>query len=73
MAYAVGALLETVYSAGKLNGEPPMTRFLAQHLGSSHHYSVARAQRDFDYTPLVTVEEGLRRLEPELKKLAGAR
>jgi hypothetical protein len=27
-------------------------------------------QRDFGDKPLVTVEEGMRRLEPELKRLA---
>jgi nucleoside-diphosphate-sugar epimerase len=73
MAYAAGRLLETAYSAGRLSGEPPMTRFLAQQLCGSHYYSVARAQRDFNYTPLVSVAEGMRRLEPELKKLAGRR
>lgn len=73
MAYAAGAVLETIYSAGKLSGEPPMTRFLAQQLGGSHHYSIARAQHDFDYKPLVSVAEGMRRLESELKELAEAR
>jgi 2-alkyl-3-oxoalkanoate reductase len=73
MAYAAGAILETIYSAGKLNGEPPMTRFLAQQLSGSHHYSIARAQHDFDYKPLVSVEEGMRRLEPELRKLAAGK
>lgn len=69
-AYAVGGLLETVYSAARLAGEPPMTRFLAQQLGGSHYYETRKARRDFGYEPLVTVEEGLRRLEPELKRLA---
>lgn len=68
-AYAVGGLLEAVYAAARLPGEPPMTRFLARQLGGSHYYSIARAQRDFDYRPLVSVEEGLLRLEPELRRL----
>lgn len=70
-AYAIGSLMEVVYLAGKRVGEPPMTRFLAQQLGGSHYYTVARAQRDFDYRPIVSVAEGMRRLEPELKRLAG--
>lgn len=70
MAGFVGGLLETVYSAGRLDKEPPMTRFLAQQLSGSHHYSIAKARRDFGYSPVVSVEEGLRRLEPELMRLA---
>ena len=46
-----------------------MTRFLASQLSSSHYYNIAAARRDFGYTPPVSVEEGLRRLEPELQQL----
>ncbi len=69
-AYAIGAVCEAVFSILRLSGEPPMTRFLAQQLSGSHYYDVGRAQRDFGYRPLVSVEEGMRRLEPELKRLA---
>jgi hypothetical protein len=47
-----------------------MTRFLAAQLSSSHSYRIDKAQRDFGYSPIVTVEEGLRRLEPELRRFA---
>ncbi|MSR56168.1 MAG: NAD-dependent epimerase/dehydratase family protein [Planctomycetaceae bacterium] len=70
VAYAAGALLETLYAARGLNSEPPMTRFLAQHLGGSHYYSIAKAQQDFDYRPVVSVDEGLLRLEPDVRRLA---
>jgi 2-alkyl-3-oxoalkanoate reductase len=68
-AYTVGALCEGVYRAVGLRQEPPMTRFLAQQLGGTHYYAVGRAQRDFGYKPIVPVDEGMRRLEPELKRL----
>jgi nucleoside-diphosphate-sugar epimerase len=70
VAYALGGLLEAIYAALRLSAEPPMTRFLAQQLSGSHSYQITRAERDFGYKPLVTVEEGMRRLEPELKRLA---
>ena len=66
-------LLNSFNSSGKCQGMlpfAPMTRFLAQQLGGSHDYSVAKAQRDFGYTPIVPVAEGMRRLEPELRRLA---
>jgi nucleoside-diphosphate-sugar epimerase len=69
-AYAIGGALEAIYAVLHLSSEPPMTRFVAQQLSGSHSYQIGRAERDFGYKPLVTVEEGLRRLEPELKRLA---
>jgi 2-alkyl-3-oxoalkanoate reductase len=71
-AYAIGAACEAAYRVLRLRGEPPMTRFLAQQLSGSHYYDVGRAQRDFDYKPIVPVDEGMRRLEPELQQLAAA-
>ena len=69
-AYAVGAACEAIFTLLRIASEPPMTRFLAQQLSGSHYYAIDRAQRDFGYRPIVTVEEGMRRLEPELKRLA---
>ncbi len=65
-----GAVLETVWNLLRLKGEPPMTRFVAAQLAESHSYSIAAAQRDFGYQPLVSIEEGLRRLQPDLDRLA---
>lgn len=67
-----GGIIEAVYAAVRLPGEPPMTRFLASQLSGSHYYDVSRAKADFGYNPHVSFEEGMRRLDPELKKL-GAR
>ena len=66
-AYGIGAACEAVYSVLRLKSEPPLTRFLALQLGGTHFYSVAKAQRDFGYAPLVNVAEGMRRMAVELK------
>ena len=63
----IGALLETAFSLLRLPGEPRMTRFLAAQLATSHYFDITRARQDFNYKPLVSPEEGLRRL---LKSLA---
>lgn len=68
-AWLAGATCEAVYGALQIRAEPPITRFLAAQLGSDHWYSIEKARRDFGYRPLVSVEEGLRRLEPELRSL----
>ncbi|GAB4139171.1 MAG: NAD-dependent epimerase/dehydratase family protein [Planctomycetaceae bacterium] len=69
-AKRIGGVLEVIYRVFRLPGEPPMTRFLASQLSSSHYYSIAAAERDFGFSPKVSVEEGMRRLEPELRQLA---
>ena len=69
-AIAVGGVLEALFRVLRLPGEPPMTRFLAAQLAGSHSYSIAAAQRDFQYQPVVTMETGLIRLQPDLQRLA---
>ena len=66
MAWYVGSVLETAWELLGRKHDPPMTRFVAAQLSGSHSYSIAAAQRDFGYRPLVTVEEGLRRMQPDL-------
>lgn len=65
-ASTIGAVLEGVHKLFGISSEPRMTRFLASQLSRSHWYRVDKARRDFGFESVVTVEEGLRRLEPEL-------
>lgn len=62
-AYAVGAICEGLWSALPLRGEPPMTRFLAEQLSTTHWYDMAPAERDFGYAPRVSFHEGIIRLK----------
>jgi nucleoside-diphosphate-sugar epimerase len=61
VAYAAGAVLEAAWSLFGLKGEPMMTRFVAAQLGTSHHYDLTAARRDFGYELLVSDEEALGR------------
>ena len=61
-AYAIGAVSETLWPLLRLPGEPPLTRFLAEQLSTTHWYDMAPATRDFGYVPKVTIAEGLERL-----------
>jgi nucleoside-diphosphate-sugar epimerase len=61
-AYAIGAVCEVLWHLLPLKGEPPLTRFLAEQLSTTHWYSMEPATRDLGYVPKVTIEEGLRRL-----------
>ena len=61
-AYLIGAICEGLWHALPLKGEPPMTRFLAEQLSTSHWYSMAPATRDFGYVPKVSFAEGIDQL-----------
>ena len=74
LAYFVGWCLETGYRVLPLSGEPPMTRFLARQLSTSHFFQSRRARDDFGYQPLVSTELGLERLGQYLReRVADAR
>jgi 2-alkyl-3-oxoalkanoate reductase len=61
-AMRLGAFLEGVYGLFRIKNEPPMTRFLASQLAKSHYYNISRAKNDFGYMPIVSHEEGMKRL-----------
>jgi 2-alkyl-3-oxoalkanoate reductase len=61
-AMRLGSFLEGVYGLLGIKSEPPMTRFLASQLATSHYFDISRSKKDFDYQPLVSHEEGMRRL-----------
>ena len=62
LASVAGAAMEGIWGAFGLSGEPPMTRFLAAQLATSHWYDMEPARRDLGYAPQVTMEEALQRL-----------
>ena len=67
-AYWVGGVLEGIFKIFPLKGEPPMTRFAARELATSHWFDISRAKQDLGYIPLVSTEEGLERMTTWLNK-----
>lgn len=65
-AWRYGALLEGWYKILGLTSEPIMTRFLSAQLGQTHYLNIAKARRDFAYTPKVTMDEGMADLAKHL-------
>lgn len=66
-ARTAGRVLEWVYRTLRLSAEPPMTRFVAIQMSTSHWYDIAAARRDLGYDPRVSIDEGLRRLGESLR------
>jgi len=65
-ARKIGLAMEAVYGLLRLGGEPPMTRFLATQLATSHYFDITRAREDFGYEVKISTAEGMRRLAAEL-------
>jgi len=68
MAWLLGTAFEFLYKVLHIKKEPPMTRFVAEELATSHWFDISAARRDLGYSPRVSTKEGLLLLENWLKK-----
>lgn len=68
IAWLIGAIFECVYKTLQINSEPPMTRFVANELSNAHWFDISAARRDLGYSPQISIEAGLKRLEAGLLK-----
>ena len=65
VARGAGAAVEAVWEHLPLrsaDGEPPMTRFLAEQLSTAHWFDQRRTRTDLRWRPGVSIDEGLHRL-----------
>ena len=65
VARAAGSAVEAAGARLPLrsaDGEPPMTRFLAEQLSTAHWFDQRRTRADLRWRPAVSLDEGLRRL-----------
>ena len=72
-ATRIGSAVERVWPVIRGTDEPPLTRFLAEQLGTAHWFDPRPAAQDLGWTPAVTIDDGLRRLaewyarDPEIR------
>ena len=62
-AYVAGAVFEFFYKLFNIKTDPPITRFVAIELGTSHWFNISKAKKDLGYYPKISTEEGLKRLK----------
>ncbi len=67
VATRVGGVIERVWPRlpGRFTGgnpEPPLTRFVAEQLGTAHWFDPRPAAEDLGWSPVVSIDEGLARL-----------
>ncbi len=63
LAYGLGATLEAAHAVLRIDREPLMTRFAASELSHAQWFDISAARRDLNYTPKVTIDEGLTHLQ----------
>lgn len=59
LAFNIGLFFESWYRFFKINGEPPMTRFVSLQFSRSHYFSHEKAKNDFGYDPKISIEQAL--------------
>lgn len=62
LARLIGIGCEKIWAGLRLPGEPPMTSFVVNELSTAHWFDISAAKRDLEYTPEISIEEGLKRL-----------
>jgi nucleoside-diphosphate-sugar epimerase len=62
LARAAGAVVEKLWTLAGRQEEPPMTRFLAEQLSTAHWFDQRETQELLDWTPAVSIDEGLAKL-----------
>lgn len=58
-ATLAGSVVERLWPLRHPDVEPPLTRFLAEQLGTAHWFDPRPARDDLAWTPTVTIDEGL--------------
>lgn len=72
LARGAGSIIEKAWTAAGARGwvrdEPPMTRFLAEQLSTAHWFDQRHTQAVLDWTPAVSLDEGLARLAEHYRR-----
>lgn len=61
MAYAWAAVMETLRAigSGRTRGEDGLSRFAVRYLATHHYFSIGRIRKALDWTPGVSLSEGI--------------
>jgi nucleoside-diphosphate-sugar epimerase len=62
VAHAAGGLIERAWQRSGRAGEPPLTAFVAEQLGTAHWFDQRRTRAALDWIPRIGLDEGFRRL-----------
>ena len=73
VAALAGATVETAWRVSCRRGDPPLTRFLAEQLGTAHWFDQRRTRQLLGWTPNISLEAGFQRLAAARQQLSSPR
>jgi nucleoside-diphosphate-sugar epimerase len=73
VASTAGIVVEKLWEAAGLRSQPPMTRFLAEQMGTAHWFDQRRTRQALGWVPAVTLAEGFERLRAGLRPTSSLR
>lgn len=62
LARRIGSTIDRVWPRLGRTDEPPLTRFLAEQLGTAHWFDQRAVRADLDWMPTVSIDEGIAQL-----------
>jgi nucleoside-diphosphate-sugar epimerase len=62
LAMTLATVVEGVWRLLRRRSDPPLSRFVVEHLATAHWYDLSAAARDLGYRPRVSTDQGLARL-----------
>jgi len=62
LANAAAGMVEGLWRLTGRHSDPPLSRFVVEHLATAHWYDLSAARQDLGYRPEVSISEGLVRL-----------
>jgi len=62
IAMAVATVVEGFWRLTRRRSDPPLSRFVVDHLSTAHWYDLSKARRHLGYQPKISIAEGLRQL-----------
>lgn len=65
-AFVAGSVFEFLFSFLKIDKDPPMTKFVARELATSHWFDISKAKKDLGYFPEISTKQGLEFLRDSL-------
>jgi nucleoside-diphosphate-sugar epimerase len=71
VATAAGAAVEAAWRIARRPGVPPLTRFLAEQLGTAHWFDQRRTRQALGWTPRVSLDDGFEALRQSFAGRAG--
>lgn len=68
VAWTMAGLMGTAWRLLRLGGEPPITRQMLRLIGKDFTIDISRARSELGYTPVLTPEDGFRRMAQPLSR-----